>query len=90
MEHQKKKFSPKKTPQMKRRMQPMQILAKFFFYPLCLFSFLLVLHVMYNDFHHFSMSMLIFIENNKRNEHGGSFLEKNFKIFAFLHLVFYV
>ena len=39
----------------------------------------------------FSMSMLSFIEDNKRNEHGGSFLEnlKFFKIFAFLHLVFY-
>ena len=39
----------------------------------------------------FSMSMLSFIEDNKRNEHGGSFLEnlEFFKIFAFLHLVFY-
>ena len=40
----------------------------------------------------FSMSMLSFIEDNKRNEHGGgSFLEnlEFFKIFAFRHLVFY-
>ena len=47
---------------------------------------------MHNDFHHFSMSMLIFIEDNKRNEYGGEFLEKLkfFSIFfAFLHLVFY-
>ena len=64
----------------------MQIPAKFFFYPLCLFSFLLVLHAMHNDFHHFSMSMLIFIEDSKRNEHGGEFS----KIFTFFHLIFYV
>ena len=41
----------------------------------------------------FSMSMLSFIEDNKRNEHGGggSFLDnlEIFKIVAFLHLVFY-
>ena len=76
---------------MKRRMQPMQIPAKFFFNPLCLFSSLLVLHTIHNDCHHFSMSMLIFIEDNKRNEHGGSFLEnlKFLNFFAFLHLVFY-
>ena len=56
---------------MKRRMQLMQIPAKFFFYPLCLFSFLLLLHAMHNYCHHFSMSMLIFIEDSKRNEHVG-------------------
>ena len=72
-------------------MQPMQIPTKFFFYPLCVFSFLLVLHAMHNDFHHFSMSMLIFIVDNKRNEHGGEFSRKLkiLKKFAFLHLVFY-
>ena len=70
-EHQRKKFSTKRTPQMKRRMQPMQIPAKFFFYPFCLFSFILVLHAMHNDCHLFSTSMLIFIEDNKRNEYGG-------------------
>ena len=40
----------------------------------------------------FSMSMLSFIEDNKKNEHGGgSFLEnlEFFKIFVFLYLVFY-
>ena len=76
---------------MKRRMQPMQIPAKFFFYPLCLFSFLVVLHAMHNDFHLFSMIMLIFIEDNKRNEYGAEFSIKLkiFKIFPFLHLVFY-
>ena len=33
-----------------------------------------------------------FIEDNKNNEYGGEFLRKLkiFKIFAFLHLVFYV
>ena len=72
-------------------MQPLQIPAKFFFSPLCLFSFLLVLHVMHNDCHHFSMSMFDFIEDNKRNAHGEEFSRKLniFKIFAFLHLVFY-
>ena len=41
---------------------------------------------MNNDCHHFSMSMLIFIEDSKRNEHGGggSFL-KNVKFLKFLH-----
>ena len=45
-----------------------------------------MLHVMYIDSHHFfSMSMLSFIEDNKRNEHGGEFSRK-LKIFQiFLH-----
>ena len=86
------KFSSKTSPKMKRRMQPMQIAAKFFFSLLSLLCFSLMFHAMYIEFHHFiSMSMLSFIEDNKRNEHGGSFLEnlKFFKIFAFLHLVLY-
>ena len=39
----------------------------------------------------FSMSMLSFIEDNKRDEHGGEFSRKLkfIKNFAFLHLVFY-
>ena len=44
-----------------------------------------VLHVMHHDFHLFLMSILIFIEDNKRNEcGGGSFLE-NLKFLKFLH-----
>ena len=39
---------------------------------------------MHNDYHLFSMSMLIFIVDNKRNEYGGSFLE-NLKFLKFLH-----
>ena len=53
---------------------------------------LLMLHAMYIDVIISSMSMLSFIEDNKRNEHGGEFSRKLqifFKIFAFLHLVFY-
>ena len=37
---------------------------------------------MHHDCHLFSMSMLIFIEDNKRNECGGKF-SKKFKIFKF-------
>ena len=40
---------------------------------------------MHHDCHIFSMSMLIFIEDNKRNECGGSFLENLKKIIKFLH-----
>ena len=58
---------------MKRRMQLMQIPAKFFFSPLCLFSFLLVFHDMNNDCHYFCMSMMIFIEDKKGMSMGGVF-----------------
>ena len=39
---------------------------------------------MHNDCHHFSMSILIFIEDNKMNEHGEDFSRKLkfFKIFC--------
>ena len=39
---------------------------------------------MHNDCYQFSMSMLIFIEDNKRNEHEGEFSRK-LKILKFLH-----
>ena len=47
-------------------------------------SYLFILHAMHYNHHFFPMSMLVFIEDNKRSEFGGSFLE-NLKKFQLLH-----
>ena len=46
--------------------------------------FLLMLHAMYIDCHHVFHEHVDFIEDNKRNEHGGEFSRKlkNFQNFC--------
>ena len=71
-----KKCSFEATPKMKKRIQPMQIPAKFFLFPLMIVFLLLMCMPCMLIFITFSMSMLSFIEDNKRNEHGGEFSRK--------------
>ena len=73
-------IQPQNNSTNEEKMQSMQIPAKFFFYTLRLFSFLLVLHAIHNDCHFFSISMLIFLRTIKGMSMGGSFLE-NLKFF---------